>query len=58
MKTCKKCGTEITNGVNGYMMSDFCFDCGGYPVYAKPTKHQDDSDYEGAILAAAENYNE
>ena len=55
MKPCKECGDEITNGVNGYMLSDSCFTCGGWPnYYAKPTSINDNSDYEGAILAANE----
>ena len=37
MKTCKKCGKEIINGVNGCMLAgDICFDC--QPWDMKPTK--------------------
>lgn len=36
MKKCIKCGTIITNGINGCQMLEECFSChGGYPVYAK-----------------------
>jgi len=37
MKTCRKCGTEITNGVNGCsFLGDICFKCnGGYPDYSR-----------------------
>lgn len=37
MKTCKKCGKEIINGVNGCMLAgDICFDC--QPWDMKPAK--------------------
>ena len=33
MKKCVKCGKEIVYGVNGCMLMDDCFDCGGRPKY-------------------------
>lgn len=35
MKKCIKCGSEITNGINGCEALNECFVChGGYPKYA------------------------
>lgn len=39
MKTCRVCGSEIVDGVNGcQLMGDICFDCGGRPVYPAPRR--------------------
>jgi hypothetical protein len=51
MKTCKHCGKEIVNGVNGCAMMDICFTCnGGYPHYAPARKQTiTDSQYYDAL---------
>ena len=52
MKTCDKCGIEITNGKNGCMLlGNICFDCnGGLPIYHNvPARFVDDNDYESLI---------
>lgn len=38
-KICKKCGKDITYGINGCMLMDVCFECyGGFPKYAPAHK--------------------
>lgn len=41
MKKCIKCGSEITNGINGCAALNECFAChGGYPKYAPASKRE------------------
>jgi len=49
MKTCKHCGSEIINGVNGASCLDNCLSCNPDPYPCKPSKLQDNNDYESQI---------
>lgn len=39
MKTCKACGTEIINGVNGCAMYNKCFRCRPISYPAQPKRN-------------------
>ena len=62
MKTCRKCGCRIVNGVNGCTMAgDVCFTCRPWNMKTVPAARAgyDDAaaDYwEGLILARQEAY--
>ena len=57
MKVCRICKKEIINGQNGCVFQgNICNDCnGGAPIYyAKARQAEQNSDYEGLILARQE----
>lgn len=60
MKTCKKCGAIIINGVNGCSLAeDVCFSCRPWNIYPVPVKREEPSgDYENKILMMQEAYYE
>ena len=36
-RTCKECGKEIVNGINGAQISEYCTDCKPIVYHCSPT---------------------